>query len=44
MEVKVVSMKLMKNSNSLNLTKDSIHPTIYGHGILAQAVFEYLSK
>lgn len=35
---------LMKNSNSLNLTKDSIHPTIYGHGILAQAVFEYLSK
>ena len=35
---------LMKKSNLLSLTKDSIHPTIYGHGILAQAVFEYLNK
>ena len=35
---------LMKKNNLLSLTKDSIHPTIYGHGILAQAVFEYLNK
>lgn len=35
---------LMKKSNLLDLTKDSIHPTIYGHGILAQAVIDYLNK
>lgn len=35
---------ILKNSNSLDLTKDSIHPTIYGHGIIAQSILNYLNK
>ena len=36
--------KIMKKSNTFNITKDSVHPTLYGHGIIAQAIIEYLEK
>lgn len=36
--------KIMQNSQSLAITKDSVHPTLYGHGIIAQAIIDYLSK
>jgi lysophospholipase L1-like esterase len=35
---------IMKNNSNLELTKDSIHPTIYGHSIIAQAIVNYLKK
>ena len=35
---------ILKNSNNLELTKDSIHPTIFGHAIIAQAILNYLNK
>ena len=36
--------QIMKDSQSLAITKDSVHPTLYGHGIIAQAIINYLSK
>ena len=36
--------KIMKESQILAVTKDSVHPTLYGHGIIAQAVIDYLNK
>ena len=36
--------ELLKQSSPFDVTKDSIHPTIFGHGILAQAVINYLTK
>ena len=36
--------ELLKQSSTFDVTKDSIHPTIFGHGILAQAVVNYLTK
>ena len=36
--------QIMKDSESLPITKDSVHPTLYGHGIIAQAIINYLNK
>ena len=36
--------KIMQNSQSLAITKDSVHPTLYGHGIIAQAIINYLAQ
>ena len=36
--------KLMQNNQTFSVTKDSVHPTLYGHGIIAQAVINYLNK
>ena len=36
--------KIMQNSQTLAITKDSVHPTLYGHGIIAQAIIDYLNK
>ena len=36
--------ELLKQSSTFDVTKDSIHPTIFGHAILAQAVVNYLTK
>lgn len=36
--------KIMNKSLILPITKDSIHPTLYGHGIIAEAIINYLNK
>lgn len=36
--------KLMGENQKIAVTKDSVHPTLYGHGIIAQAIMEYLNK
>lgn len=36
--------KIMQSANNFALTKDSVHPTIYGHAIIAQAIMDYLNK
>lgn len=36
--------QILKQYDIDSLTIDSIHPTIFGHGIIAQSVIDYLSK
>ena len=33
---------ILKDHNDISVTKDSIHPTIYGHGIIAQSILDYI--
>lgn len=35
---------ILKSCTALDLTKDSVHPTVFGHGIIAQSIINYLTK
>ena len=36
--------KILKENQNLPPTKDSVHPTIYGHAIIAQSIINFLNK
>ncbi len=42
-EIKYIdTYKILNENSNIPLTKDSVHPTIYGHAIIAQSIINYL--